>query len=615
MATEATIVRTTKEAMDTALIPLLEQFNPDRADASGIMAPYIEGPPGIGKTEVIIQLAKQLGVQKLVMISCGVIDTNLEFIGLPDIIRTKVPIAQEAGSMACVKELDVSTGESKILEMGTVDKVVTKWIKPDRLAEFDTLKGNDRGLLVFDDTHFLLENNQAMLMQLLTNNRTIHTHRIGEGANVAVMFLANGENDNANASPQIAPFLDRLKYIHIDLDAKKQAVLWVDWARSEGLNDAVISFIDKEPNFIYTFYDTQSSNSDQQAKFASPRGWANFAREMTNLETINRGGKNLDDVVFKSFPNASPEIKKTFAELSSKFLDSTLSNYASGTVGGKAAAAFTGYYKVFQKYDLDKFMNKPEAVKTIPKEELLTAAYRFGVSLARELIKLDETMYNQLIVYTANNLDKIRSVDGRQETAAYGVLEKYGKNLDTLATAPKEEIEKMQSFVGAMLLLKKNGLVTPPSTILNQLTKDVEEGTISAENIESAIKREFKGTLSAIKSSGVEDKLVQMLSFMGAFQKHLLEVERERRSLHCSTFYGAFIGEISRNAKKDSRVNAFNFRDDHKIERDVLELFIRIVLKKHPEFMEMFSYRQTADVLVQQQEQPAQAKKSRSKEL
>ena len=168
-------VKTVGEALEYATPALLNQYLRDKDDTH-VFAPMIEGPPGIGKSVALNDFAKKLGIKKIVSISCGVIDPNLEFIGLPEIVKDG-----DKGNklMAYVKETNVETGETKILDSGSINKVYTKWIKPERIGNFDDLEDGDRGLLVFDDVHFLLQQQQAMLMQLLTNAMTIHTHKIG----------------------------------------------------------------------------------------------------------------------------------------------------------------------------------------------------------------------------------------------------------------------------------------------------------------------------------------------------------------------------------------------------------------------------------------------------
>ena len=601
---DATRVKTTKEAMDAALFTLSMQFDPANATSNCIIAPFIEGPPGVGKTEVTLQLAREMGIKRLIVVSCGVIDTNLEFIGLPDIVRKR----KEAKSMsaaansdydfsgledarAVVKEVEVETGDTRILEAGDVEEIYTKWIKPDRLAQFDSLQGSERGLLVFDDTHFLLERQQAMIMQLLTNNRTIHTHQIGQNGNVGIMFLANRLDDNAGAQEMLAPVIDRVQRIVIDLDPAKQIDSWIDWAEDENLNPGVIIFLKNNPEMLYTFQpETSRGASETQQKFASPRGWANLARQMDKLEKFTKGGRAADADLYTALPDASPELRQRMAESARQFLELNLTNYASGTVGGAAAKAFAAHYKVYSKYDLDRYMTK-ESFKDIPNEELSTAAYRFGASLGKLISDLDEELFKKMVLYTAENVDVLK-----KSNRTKSLIDRFEaiKNDPGIYETFDDKTKSICANLALVMMLVEKNLVDPPAKTLRKLEESINNGSVKETDLSQLLKNAFSGTLKALKSSSLETQYTQTFTFIERFIRHLYETVPEKRNHLCSTFFGSFAGDINRRAAKrrGSRESSTEtFRDTFASDAAAKDLFLEVLARKSPQLIDFISSR------------------------
>jgi hypothetical protein len=617
MATDATIVSTTDEAFDAALIPLISQFSPEHAETNHILAPFIEGPPGIGKTEVTCQMAKELGITKLLIISCGVIDVNLEFIGLPEIIRQakKKSEALGDGSIATVREVDVETGGSKILEADSSEEILTKWIKPERLAQFDSLGPDERGLLVFDDTHFLLERQQAMMMQLLTNNRTIHTHRVGKGANVGIMFLANRLEDNAGAQDMLAPVIDRIKRIVINLDPKKQIVGWSEWAETKGVHPAVISFLRNTPEKLYTFSPdgaTSSAADDGTQKFASPRGWAALGDEVSTLELFAEGGREANAQLFTSLPAATPEIQTRLAAASRHWMTRSLSNYASGTVGNEAGVEFSSYYTVFSRYDLDKFL-KSRNFKTIPVEELPTASYRFAISLAKRLSHLDDTLQEALIYYIANNHEQMPTT-----SAGSSLAKMYAKiaNGADLSSFTEKDINSLRD-AACVLMSIREGYINPPSKILKEIEITLSETTSKSAtsdnlNLEKLLSAKLTPTFKTLQRPGLEKEYISTLVFMEDFLKHLDSAVPERRAQMASSFFGAFAAELKRTQKKQFTTELTR---SFSTAAKSLDVFIGVILQKHPELIDFLSSRVEISDLVKSRalSTPADLKASRSK--
>lgn len=596
---DATTVRTTKEAIDAALVALISQYDQTRSEASGILAPFIEGPPGIGKTETVTQLAKQLGIKTLVIVSCGVIDTNLEFIGLPEIVKKAVE-KSPSETVAVVRSVNIDTKETKVLETGPAEQLMTKWTKPERLAQFDELGPNERGLLVFDDTHFLLERQQAMMMQLLTNNRTIHTHKVGNGANVGVMFLANRLDDNAGAQDMLAPVIDRVKRIVCDLDPLKQIEGWAEWAEGEdSLHKGVIAFLRNDPAMLYTF-NPQGDGVEAQQKFASPRGWANFGRELTALESFTHGGRAMDAAINNAFPSATPELKERLAASSRDFVERNLTNYAQGTVGGKAAAAFSAYYKIYSKYDLDKFIDNPK-FDQIATAELSTAAYRFGTSLAKRFASQDDLMFERLIHYVAENVDLLKNAKHPKSPEVISMFEELKRNPHKLQELTREQYHHYLTVASVMVIVDEN-MITPPSTILGRMTQDIIDNKLRPEDLPTVFSKSFGDALKKLKVPELEKDFLKSFNFMEAFIRHLGQSSPDKKALLCSTFFGAFAGELDRASVRRSGSGPKAqgmFRERLASDAALRDLFIEVLMKKAPDIIDFIATRLDVGSFVQ----------------
>lgn len=595
---DATVVRTTEDAVNAALIPLISQYDSSRANSSGILAPFIEGAPGIGKTEVTLDLAKKLGIKKVVVVSCGVIDTNLEFIGLPEIVKVAMKDAAKDGAsgaeLAAVREIDVESGEESIKDVGPAEKVITQWIKPERLASFDDLGPDERGLLLFDDTHFLLERQQAMMMQLLTNNRTIHTHKVGNGANVGIMFLANRMDDNAGAQEMLAPVIDRVKRIVIDLDPKLQSVVWKAWAEDEGLNPAVIDFIDKSPELLYTFKPEADRGIDEtQQKFASPRGWANFARELGRLEIFSKGSGEMDAVLHDALPGAQDELKKSLREASSAFLKKFLTNYASGTVGEVAAKEFSAYYRVFNRYDINNFIGRGQkALKEIPQEELATASYRFGVEIARECSRLDADIIRAMAEYCVENHARV----GRTPKAGaqLDVLKKLEADPSAYDSLTPEETKSILLLSYVVLKLGKNSVELPSQVVAEKYQELVESG--KPFTFKDALEGAFENGLQTLKRPRDAQRYKELFTLFGDYLAHLQKSSPELKTKLCADFVGAFAAESKRLTKKRGKIS---FSEDMNTSEIIQDIVLTELQNTSPETIEYLMSRSNLSDLVQ----------------
>lgn len=554
----ATRVETVEEALEMAVPAIVSQYLRD-PDSTHVFAPLIEGPPGIGKSATLSEFAQKLNIKKVVIISCGVIDPNLEFIGLPEVIKPR----------AHVEVVDVEKSKTMLLDHGEADKVLTKWIKPERLAQFDILKPDERGLLVFDDMHFLLQQQQAMLMQLLTNAMTVHTHRIGSGNNVAVMFIANRLEDNAGAQEMLSPVIDRIKRIIIDYDAVKGSREWVKWAEEqEELHPSVINFVKKNPELFYTFKPDEIASTEEIStqKFASPRTYDYLAREIEIAEAL-LDPERRRELVSRAFPQARLEVVDPwFEEVAKKILrGGKIANFAAGTVGEKAAREFAAYYEVYSKYDLEEYIKKArkgEEEFDIPAEELSIAAARLGYETGRKLTELEVTLQEKLfrsvfqltpkeaekffvlsdeVKKTAeeNDIDP-ESLEVFLEVGLQSLKKNRGKSLEEIPISDRQQI------LHAYLLTEAYETKYPGLAFIELLKEAQEKDEVTVENV---LGTKLEKRLSKTEFKELASEYADLARFVKVFIKTAAKAGVPTQPIY-STFFGSLTNAIRKHSNR-----------------------------------------------------------------
>ena len=196
------------------------------------------GAPGIGKTDIVEQAARELG-------------------------------------LPCLTEV-LNTMESVDLRgLPSARNGVVEWSTPDFLARLQRIALPDGSCVLFiDEANSNALNMQAPLMQLALKRR-IGPHELP--AKCRVVFAGNRQSDRAVAQRMATALANRL--LHIDVEVSLPA--WLTWARETGIHPMVIAFVAHRgegtvgrPGLLFTFDPT---NPEQRA-FASPRQWAEVSK-------------------------------------------------------------------------------------------------------------------------------------------------------------------------------------------------------------------------------------------------------------------------------------------------------------------------------------------------
>lgn len=206
------------------------------AQASGAMTAswMLHGRPGIGKTEIVAQLAEATGSR--------LYDLRLTTIEPQDL-----------------RGLPYYDHEAK----------KTVWYRPEDLPD-----GDRPAILFLDELTAAAPNLQPTVYGLLQERR-VGNHRLPPS--VFIVAAGNAVEDGAVAYDMGTALSDRL----IHLLVRAEAADWVDrYALPRGLHPAVIAFIRTRPDLLET---AETAIRRGETVFATPRSWS---RVSTILQTI-----------------------------------------------------------------------------------------------------------------------------------------------------------------------------------------------------------------------------------------------------------------------------------------------------------------------------------------
>ena len=217
------------------------------------LVPMITGSPGIGKSNIVHQIAAEYGLKVIDMRLAQCDPTDL--LGFPSI----------QGAKASYVPMDTFP------------------------VEGDPIPQGYKGWLIFLDEM----NSAPMAVQSaaykLILDRMVGNHKLHK--NVAIVAAGNLETDNAIVQPMSTALQSRMAHLELIADAKE----WVDWASSNGIDYRITSYINFRPDALYTF-----SPDHTDKTYASPRTW----------EFANR----VLQVADASTPEALPMLAGTISE-------------------------------------------------------------------------------------------------------------------------------------------------------------------------------------------------------------------------------------------------------------------------------------------------------------
>lgn len=240
------------------------------------------GPPGVGKTQIMEQIAAETGVGLVAYTITH--HTRQSAVGLPFIEKRAY---------------------------GGKEYSVTEYTMSEILASVYTLMektGLREGILFLDEINCVSETLAPMMLQFL-QCKTFGNQRLPEGWLIAA--AGNPPEYNRSVRDFDVVTLDRVKRI----DVTEDFAVWKEYARAKGLHGAVVSYLDIRKENFYRVETTAEG-----IQFATARGWEDLSELLTVYEAL---GLKADRQVVGQYIQL-PRIARDFAnylELYHKYQD------------------------------------------------------------------------------------------------------------------------------------------------------------------------------------------------------------------------------------------------------------------------------------------------------
>ena len=200
------------------------------------------GPPGVGKSQSIRELAKNLELETRKRVN--VIDVRLLLFNPIDL--RGIPTANE-------------------------DKTLAVWLKP-KIFQMDP-SYNVVNILFLDEITAAPQSVQAAAYQI-TLDRTVGEHKLPD--NCIVIAAGNRTTDKSVAYAMPKALANRL----LHLEVEPNFASWNKWAVTKGINSKVLGFLKFKPNYLIET-DIKSST----LAYATPRTWEMVSDVLNNVSS------------------------------------------------------------------------------------------------------------------------------------------------------------------------------------------------------------------------------------------------------------------------------------------------------------------------------------------
>lgn len=380
---------------------------------------FLMGPPGIGKTAIMEQIAQELDV---CLVSYSMTHhTRQSALGLPFI------------------EKKVFNGKEYQVSEYTMSEIIA--------SVYETMEatGKKEGILFLDEINCVSETLAPMMLQFL-QCKTFGNQALPEGW--LIVAAGNPPEYNKSVRDFDVVTLDRVKRIDVEEDYG----VWKEYARRKNLHGAVLSYLDiKKDNFY------RIENTADGLQFATARGWEDLSELLYAYETL---GIRADREVVGQYIQM-PRIAKDFANYLEMFYKYQKTYHVEGILSGTwenitvlelREAPFDEKLSVMGLV----LSRLSEEARNTRCQDALTDALHTSLTEFREKIAdappltvLDQLLWKRRTAMKqakeAGQLDK-ESRDLKQREI--NALEDYRQRLDREAVAPEGAMDAVRGWFG-----------------------------------------------------------------------------------------------------------------------------------------------------------------------
>ena len=243
------ITQAKQYVLDTVRAYLLSDDDGMRVLEPRLQRPlFLIGPPGIGKTAIMEQVAEELGIG---LVSYSMTHhTRQSALGLPVIERHSY------------KGFEYEASEY------TMSEIISS------IYAYMRKTGIEQGILFLDEVNCVSETLYPSMLQFL-QFKTFGAHEVPDGWVIAC--AGNPAEFNRSVHEFDVATLDRVRKIQVEPDLES----WKAYATDAGIHPAVTTFLETEPSCFYRIQKTPGGTS-----FVTARGWEDLARIISIHERL-----------------------------------------------------------------------------------------------------------------------------------------------------------------------------------------------------------------------------------------------------------------------------------------------------------------------------------------
>ena len=207
------------------------------------------GPPGIGKTQIMEQIAKECQI--------GLVSYTITH-------HTR----QSAVGLPFIQEKEFQGKTYSITEYTMSEIIASVYSKME-----DT--GLKEGILFIDEINCVSETLAPTMLQFL-QNKTFGNQKVPAGW--IIVAAGNPSEYNKSVRDFDVVTMDRIRYIHVETDY----YVWKEYAISKHVHPMILSYLELKPNHFYTV-----STSVDGMEFVTARGWEDLSYLLYTYEKMH----------------------------------------------------------------------------------------------------------------------------------------------------------------------------------------------------------------------------------------------------------------------------------------------------------------------------------------